>query len=266
MNPYRGDPASALSDYALPDATRAKLRAMMATRQFTDVAVITRDNIAGRDSYVDLRGMHSGHGQFCRGPVDRSAWRARHEERGLVYCADDACVIVPTVCNNVALVTRRQDEAGDPIDIEPAGGPAPAVPEPPGLEPGGPAPPGIAPADLPPPAMLPLLPISPIDSGPEPVAPPESIPGECCCAPGGLPPLSEPPIFLPPGSGTTPIPPVPPTAPVAEPSMGLSMLAGLLVLAVRIRALVRRRPSRACPASRSSSRRSKSCGQLPVRE
>jgi hypothetical protein len=71
--------------------------------------------------------MHSGHGQVCHGTVDRSAWSATHHERGLVYCADDACVIVPTVCNNVSLVSRKPDEVAalddGPIDIEPAAGP-----------------------------------------------------------------------------------------------------------------------------------------------
>ena len=130
-NPYRGDPVHALADFDLPEATREKLRTLMAEHRYTDVATITRDDILGARGYADLREMHSGHGQVCHGNVDRSAWSAQRRERGLVYCADDACVIVPTICNNVSLVSRKPDHTAaqdeEPIDIEPAAG-TPATP------------------------------------------------------------------------------------------------------------------------------------------
>ena len=129
-NPYRGDPTHALADFNLPEPTRQKLRTMMAAHRYTDVATITRDDIVGAHGYTDLREMHSGHAKVCHGDVDRSAWSAKHRERGLVYCAGDACVIVPTVCNNVSLVSRKPDRVAalddEPIDIEPAAGPPPA--------------------------------------------------------------------------------------------------------------------------------------------
>jgi len=130
-NPYRGDPVRALADFDMPPSTRAKLRALMAAHRYTDVATITRDDIAGAQSYTGLREMHSGSGQLCHGAVDRSAWAADRRERGLVYCADDACVIVPTICNNVSLVSRKPVKAATPdddtpIDISPSAGPAPA--------------------------------------------------------------------------------------------------------------------------------------------
>ena len=134
-NPYRGDPPAALADFAMPEDTRRQLRTSMAAHRTTDIVTITRDGIAGDHRYADLREMHSGHGQRCHGAVDRSAWSATHEERGLVYCAGDTCVIVPTVCNNVSLVTRKPDEApllggaDEPIDISPAAGPPPATPD-----------------------------------------------------------------------------------------------------------------------------------------
>ena len=128
-NPYRGDPVHALADFDLPEATRAKLRTLMAEHRFTDVATITRDDIVGARGYADLREMHSGRGQVCHGSVDRTAWSPSRRERGLVYCADDACVIVPTICNNVSLVSRKPDHVAEldegPIDIEPAAGPPP---------------------------------------------------------------------------------------------------------------------------------------------
>lgn len=128
-NPYRGDPPAALADFSMSDDTRRQLRVLMAARRYTDVVTITRDGIAGEHSYGDLRQMHSGHGQLCHGNVDRSAWSPTHEERGLVYCVGETCVVVPTVCNNVSLLTRRPDEAplqsgaDEPIDISPSAGP-----------------------------------------------------------------------------------------------------------------------------------------------
>ena len=132
-NPYRGDPVQALADFRMPAETRDKLRALMRAHRFTDVAQITRDDIVGDHGYTDLREMHSGRGVVCHGMVDRSAWPATRQERGLVYCADDVCVIVPTICNNVSLVTRKPEhEAAQddtPIDIEPAAGPRPGPTE-----------------------------------------------------------------------------------------------------------------------------------------
>jgi len=131
-NPYRGDPVRALADFDLPAATRAKLRALMSAHRHTDVAIITRDDIVGDHGYFDLRQMHSGHGKVCHGDVDRSAWSAMRRERGLVYCADDACVLVPIICNNVSLVSRKPEQPAalddSPIDISPAAGPPADVP------------------------------------------------------------------------------------------------------------------------------------------
>jgi len=128
-NPYRGDPVRALADFDMAPDTRARLRALMAAHRYTDVATITRDDIAGAHGYTDLREMHSGHGQVCHGAVDRSAWAADRHERGLVYCTDAVCVIVPTICNNVSLVSRKPDAAAvlddTPIDISPSAGPSP---------------------------------------------------------------------------------------------------------------------------------------------
>lgn len=133
-NPYRGDPAAVLADFDLAEATRSKLRALMQAHRSTDVATITRDDIVGADGgYMGLREMHSGHGRVCHGEVDRSAWSAKRHERALVYCADDACVIVPTICNNVSQVSRKPARVAvlddSPIDIEPAAGPPRAPPD-----------------------------------------------------------------------------------------------------------------------------------------
>lgn len=134
-NPYRGDPPAALADFAMPEDTRRQLRTLMAAHRYTDVVTITRDGIVGQQRYADLREMHSGHGQLCHGNVDRSAWSATHEERGLVYCVGETCVVIPIVCNNVSLLSRKPGEApmlggaDEPIDINPAAGPPAATPD-----------------------------------------------------------------------------------------------------------------------------------------
>jgi hypothetical protein len=174
-NPYRGDPVHALADFDMPAGTRQKLRAAMAAHQYTDVATITRDDIVGAQGYTDLREMHSGSGQVCHGSVDRSAWAATRHERGLVYCADAVCVIVPTICNNVSLVSRKPDHVAvlddTPIDIEPAAGPKPA-----------PADAATAPTDV---AALDFLPASPL-AGAAPDVPDAGSGGGGSGYPGGV--------------------------------------------------------------------------------
>ena len=131
-NPYRGDRVAALADFGLTGEQRRQLATLLRAHRPTDVVTITRDDIVSRSGpqgYTDLREMHSGGGQVCHGQVDRSAWAAGRRERALVYCAGDACVIVPDICHNISLVSRRPDRESaldeTPIDIEPAAGPRP---------------------------------------------------------------------------------------------------------------------------------------------
>lgn len=236
-NPYRGDPVHVLADFDLPDATRATLREMMQAHRTTDVVTITRDDIVGHDGagYADLREMHSGRGQVCHGNVDRSAWSAKRRERGLVYCAGDACVIVPTICNNVSLATRKPDHEAalddTPIDIEPAAGPAPAPPDAPAPAAG--TPPSEGPLDFFP---------TPGDGGGLPTAPPaegggggggSSVGGNpgggLPTAPigGGNPPCCDTGPIGPVGPG---IPPATPPPAVPEAPAALLLLAGLALL------------------------------------
>lgn len=256
-NPYRGDPVAALADFDLRQETRRKLAAMMAVHATTDVATITRDRIAGATDYADLREMHSGHGQVCHGAVDRSAWSATRRERGLVYCADDACVIVPTICNNVSLVTRRPEHpvAGDegPIDISPAAGPpagsapvaetdrpgetfAQAAPgffeqAPPGGAGGG-APPVTSSDGTPPGDGLPVI-------GPLPGAPVGT--GGCCAIVGTTPTTpSVPSTPDTPAAPGTPGTPDSPLAPISEAPTWALLMAGLAAMV----ATARRRPAR----------------------
>lgn len=123
-DPYSGPVPAAIEAYAdIPAPVRAKLRQRLEKRAYDDIALITRDGIVGKREYADLRGMHFGAGRVCQ-TVDRSAWTAAHTERGLIYCEAEHCIIVPTVCRNVARVTRMPAPAPAPTPTSnaPTGG------------------------------------------------------------------------------------------------------------------------------------------------
>ncbi len=103
-NRFTGDPVAAVMSYGdIPPQARAELAEAVKVRAYSAFVDIRRDSIAG-GRYTHMRAMHWGAGQQCMGDVDRSAWPADRVERGLVYCVRGHCVIVPTVCGNVARV------------------------------------------------------------------------------------------------------------------------------------------------------------------
>lgn len=105
---FTGDVVAAVDRYQdIPAPVRARLKQRMATRQYDEIVTIGRDTISGRYRYsAQIRDMHFGDGQVCR-TVDRSAWSSSAQERGLVYCEDGHCILVPTVCRNVSRVHRE---------------------------------------------------------------------------------------------------------------------------------------------------------------
>jgi hypothetical protein len=112
VNPFMGDVVAAVDHYQdIPAATRDKLKARMKARRYDDIAVIERDAIKGQASYApEIRDMHFGPGAICR-TVTRSKWTATTQERGLVYCEDGQCILVPTVCRNVSRIQRLEKPA-----------------------------------------------------------------------------------------------------------------------------------------------------------
>lgn len=140
VNPYMGEMAAAVDRYTdIPPEVRARLQQRMAKRQYDEIAVIKRDSIEGESTYdPTLRDMHFGTDRVCT-DVSREAWSAAQQERGLVYCEGNQCLIVPTVCRNVSRITRKSNAVTrGPLDDEllfapPGAGPAaPAAPMPEG--------------------------------------------------------------------------------------------------------------------------------------
>lgn len=112
VDPFMGDVVAAVDRYRdIPAATRDRLKARMKARRYDDIAVITRDAIQGQAGYApEIRDMHFGAGAVCAS-VTRVRWTAAMQERGLVYCEDGHCILVPTVCRNVSRVRRLDKPA-----------------------------------------------------------------------------------------------------------------------------------------------------------
>lgn len=107
VNPFMGDLVAAVDRYQdIPAATRARLKARMQARRYDEIVDIRRDAILGSYDYApQIRDMHFGTGQVCRS-VSRAKWKDSALERGLVYCEDGQCLLVPTVCRNVSRISR----------------------------------------------------------------------------------------------------------------------------------------------------------------
>ena len=110
-DPFMGDVVAAVDRYEdIPLDVRKRLKARMLRRDYDDVVSIRRDSITGRAEArygSAIRDMHFGRSRVC-GSVSRAGWTAQMQERGLVYCDGDQCILVPTVCRNVSRIARAQ--------------------------------------------------------------------------------------------------------------------------------------------------------------
>ncbi|MDC8785681.1 MHFG family PEP-CTERM protein [Roseateles koreensis] len=148
VNPFMGDVVAAVDRYTdIPADTRARLKERMKKRDYDELVSIQRDGIVGKAQYgSEIRDMYFGANNVCK-TVSRAKWSLKAEERGLVYCEDGQCILVPTVCRNVSRITRLPSKAAPvaaanspandsqaPLELEPtSAGP---------LATGGPAAPG----------------------------------------------------------------------------------------------------------------------------
>lgn len=123
-NPFQGNVPQAIHKYTdIPSGVRAELSRRMETRTYDDFVLITKNKISGKHEYAQLRDMHFGNDKLCVGLVDKSKWSDDHQERGLVYCVGEYCILVPTVCRNVSRVTKfeRKDETSSGMMEVPGG-------------------------------------------------------------------------------------------------------------------------------------------------
>ena len=171
------------------------------------------------------------------------------QERGLVYCVQGVCILVPTVCRNVSRITRV------PASATPAAGAAPGGAAPVAAAPAAPEAAGVPVIDNPdalrggsftgagaPPAVasIPFLPFDYVRTVGG-ITPPAGMGGGMGGGGGGgggsLPPDQGSSIIVPP---TVILPTLPPTGPtvlpaVPEPQTWVMLLAGLVLLACSAR-------------------------------
>lgn len=223
-NPFMGDVVAAVDRYTdIAAPLRAKLKARMQARQYDEIVSITRDAIQGQAQYgSEIRDMHFGAGSVCS-TVTRAKWTDKAQERGLVYCEDGQCILVPTICRNVSRITRiapkpapkvaQVIEPQTELELDPPGAGVPA----------GGAP---AAAAAPSPSFAQLASPQPTTSLSAVPGPTPGRPVQPAVFPPGLP-------ALPPGiPGATP--------PIPEPETWALLLAGLATVAWVLR---RRQPS-----------------------
>lgn len=128
-NRYTGTIDAALTNYAKLPAGEgftpgeiATLRKRMAKRDYDEIATIERDRIVSQKWQFtgELKHMHFGTGKVAA-TVDRSGWPAGDQERALLYClpSNDRCIVVPTVCTNVAIAPRIAARRALPDPVAP---------------------------------------------------------------------------------------------------------------------------------------------------
>lgn len=235
-DPFRGDVPGAVDDYSdIPASTRKRLKSRMEQFAYDDIVAIRHDAIEGNFRYEPaLLDMHFGNRRICA-KVTRQTWQPDHEERGLVYCEDGHCIVVPLVCRNVSRVIRRHGVGvmGGPgaAPTHPLSFDAPAA----GLSPV----PGMAQEpptthilESPPPTLQRLPPATDVPLTPAPLppatpAPPPEVPPVVTpppTVPQPLPAQEPAPPPLPPLPGMPPLPPVPA---IPEPATWLLWAGGL---------------------------------------
>jgi len=151
VNPFMGDVVTAVDRYTdIPVAVRERLKERMKKRDYDELVSIQRDGIKGKAQYgADIRDMHFGANNVCK-TVSRAKWTQKAEERGLVYCEENQCILVPTVCRNVSRISRvparaaapggaqnvasstQEAEPQFPLDMEPTGAGPLSTPNAPG--------------------------------------------------------------------------------------------------------------------------------------
>ncbi len=125
LHPFMGNVVNAIDRYKdIPAPIRARLKERMEARSYDEFVTIEKNGIVGQRRYEPgITEMHFGNGSICRN-VTRTKWTPAMKERGLVYCEQNHCILVPTVCRNVSRIRRVAEEAPPPQASRPEEPPA----------------------------------------------------------------------------------------------------------------------------------------------
>lgn len=104
QNPYTGKVETAIMSYQdIPLPVRQELVVKYKAGSVTEVVNIQKNNDV--PGYYGLSQMHFGKGKICE-QIDNSMWSSGRKEPGYVYCVQEHCIIIPTICNNVSRVFK----------------------------------------------------------------------------------------------------------------------------------------------------------------
>lgn len=138
---YRGDARAAIeAKTQIPATVRAKLIERAEKSDFDDVVYIDRDTIRSTRYDYDpgISDMAFGARGVRCADVDRSGWTPDRVESAMVFCEGSWCVARPSVCNNWALISRRERSTpvgsarpliAEAVPSAPAGSDSPVVGE-----------------------------------------------------------------------------------------------------------------------------------------
>ena len=110
-NRFTGNPIKAVSRLGLDDWQVREIQIKIKAGVHDDDAIISKDEIHGSaGEYIGLSNMFFASNTRCS-EVSRTSWGEDRKEPARVYCASNAagasCVIIPEVCGNVSLTTRK---------------------------------------------------------------------------------------------------------------------------------------------------------------
>ena len=118
-----GDPVKAVDNYQdIPLETRNALKSAIAKKAYSAFIEIKRDSLGDGLFEPEITQMHFGKNKLCM-TVDRSKWSPTAVERGMVFCADGYCLLLPTVCGNLSRIKPVPVKSLQPLEPS-AGGSA----------------------------------------------------------------------------------------------------------------------------------------------
>ena len=105
-NRFTGDPVAAVDHYQdIPENVRSTLKRRIEKKAYSEIVAITKDGVGDGSSYEGrIYDMHFGSNKLCK-EIDRSAWKPKAVERGMVFCEGQYCILLPTVCGNLSRIT-----------------------------------------------------------------------------------------------------------------------------------------------------------------